>query len=197
VTTLQTAPAGEGIGIGRREAGRLGLRLPRSTPEAYKRRHAVECGINQQHRGLATRFDKLAVRCEATIHVTAMNIWLRCLERRYETPPNGPERSGQRTERAQQGRQQRRPQQPEARSRRRLQPAGGTCAPDHSGKTSDSTPSLQRRTDAQNQVGEVGDLRHVTVSPSGPADRGSKSRSGHRGPCPHGAHMVPTCLVPG
>jgi hypothetical protein len=71
-----------------------GVAPPAFDPEAYKRRHAVECGINQQHRGLATRFDKLAVRCEATIHVTAMNIWLRCLERRYETPPNGPERSG-------------------------------------------------------------------------------------------------------
>jgi hypothetical protein len=29
---------------------------------------------------VATRFDKLAVRYEATIHVATINIWLRALE---------------------------------------------------------------------------------------------------------------------
>jgi transposase len=30
---------------------------------------------------VATRFDKLAVRYEATVHVASINIWLRDLER--------------------------------------------------------------------------------------------------------------------
>lgn len=49
---------------------------------AYLRRRRIR-GINllKQHRGVTTRFDKLAVRYEATVQVAAINIWLRCLER--------------------------------------------------------------------------------------------------------------------
>lgn len=64
---------------GRRRRGSAGGRPPAFDREVYRGRNVVERCFNRlkQFRAIATRFDKLAARYRAGLHLAALILWLR------------------------------------------------------------------------------------------------------------------------
>lgn len=62
----------------RKRRGGAGGRPPKLDRDKYKKRHVVECGFNvfKQWRGLATRYDKLALTYRAGLLLRTITVWL-------------------------------------------------------------------------------------------------------------------------
>jgi transposase len=84
-----TIPEPDDQKANRARRGARGGRPPRFDRQRYKQRNQVERLMNRrkQFRAVATRFDKLACRYQATIMIADIFIWLRA---RPDRPPGDP-----------------------------------------------------------------------------------------------------------
>lgn len=76
-----TIPVKEDQKAHRKAKGSAGGRPPTFDPESYKDRNVVERCFNalKHNRGVATRYDKLAVRFEAVVQIANIDRWLKRL----------------------------------------------------------------------------------------------------------------------
>ena len=76
-----TIPVKADQAANRRRRGGAGGRPPAFDPDVHKDRNAVERGFSRlkHNRGLATRYDKLAVRYRTTTRIAAIDHWLKRL----------------------------------------------------------------------------------------------------------------------
>ncbi|GAA2529736.1 hypothetical protein GCM10010201_31240 [Pilimelia columellifera subsp. columellifera] len=74
-----TIPERDDVIANRTRKGSAGGRPPNFNPARYKDRNQVERGFNRrkQHRAVATRYDKLASRYQATLTIASIMDWLR------------------------------------------------------------------------------------------------------------------------
>ena len=76
-----TIPVKADQAANRRRRGGAGGRPPAFDPDVHEDRNAVERGFSRlgHNRGLATRYDKLAVRYRTTTRIAAIDHWLKRL----------------------------------------------------------------------------------------------------------------------